>query len=381
MSVVVFIFFAALLIQWLIWLLVFGRLAFLHIDDKLPGVVPHIPVSVVICARNEAKNLFRNLPGVLEQEYSAFEVIVVNDGSQDNTEQILEDFKQRYPHLLTVHHYPPQKILSGKRDALRKGIDKAKYDWIVLTDADCVPQSNKWLLRMVVPLAQGKEIVLGYSPYFFRRGCLNKLIRYETFFTAVQYFSWTLAGMPYMGVGRNMACLKRLLISSKSIHDINAPPSGDDDLMVNEWATTNNTGFVLTEDAFMWSYPAISWHEWMSQKIRHYTAARYYRLVHQMVLGGFYLSWLLFYLSAILIMWCDTKQKMLATSLFLAIIVTKWLFSRWLMQRFKCHDLWIIQPLLDFFLPLFLFTLGFVSWIWPIEWKNRIIHPPANVPR
>ena len=54
----------------------------------------------------------------------------------------------------------------------------------------------------------GIEVVLGYGAYKKYPGFLNKLIRFETFHTALQYFSYALAGKPYMGVGRNLSYRK-----------------------------------------------------------------------------------------------------------------------------------------------------------------------------
>ena len=61
-----------------------------------------VPISVIISARNEAKNLRKYLPGILTQNYPDFEVVVINDCSFDDSDLILEEFKAQYAHLKVV---------------------------------------------------------------------------------------------------------------------------------------------------------------------------------------------------------------------------------------------------------------------------------------
>jgi hypothetical protein len=90
----------------------------------------------------------------------------------------------------------------------------AKYEWLVFTDADCYPKSNQWLRKLASKCDEKTEIILGYSPYRKENGLLNDFIRYETFMTAVIYGTFTLSGMPYMGVGRNMAYKKSTFLTT-----------------------------------------------------------------------------------------------------------------------------------------------------------------------
>ena len=170
----------------------------------------HKPLSVVLCARNELENLKTYLPAVLEQDYPDFEVVVVDDRSWDGTAQLLETFAKQYKRLKVVTVSEGSKFIAGKKFAVTMGIKAAANEWLVFTDADCLPASKNWLMGMQQPEDQDVEILLGYSPYLKRRGILNSLIRFETFFTAVNYLSFALKGNPYMGVGRNMAYKKTL---------------------------------------------------------------------------------------------------------------------------------------------------------------------------
>jgi hypothetical protein len=139
------------------------------------------------------------------------------------------------------------------------------------------------------------EIVLGYGGYHRRKGLLNKLIRFETFHTALQYLSYALAGIPYMGVGRNLSYRKDLFLRNKGFSSINHIPSGDDDLFVNKLANKHNTAVVIDREAITRSIPKTTWGSWLNQKTRHYTTAKYYKTLHKFLLGLYFISQFLFY--------------------------------------------------------------------------------------
>jgi glycosyltransferase involved in cell wall biosynthesis len=236
---------------------------------------------VVVCARDEAHNLVNNLPGVLVQQYSTtHEIVLVNDNSEDETKYLLEEFKKSFKNLNIVALTQEAKMISGKKFPLSIGIKSAKNETLLLTDADCVPASEHWMQLMQDGYDDNIEIVLGYGAYRKKPGILNKLIRFETFQTALQYFSYALAGLPYMGVGRNLSYKKDVFMRNKGFSSINQIPSGDDDLFINQVANKRNTAIVIDKDAHTISEPKTSFQEWMNQKYRHYTTSKYYKNKH-----------------------------------------------------------------------------------------------------
>ncbi len=254
------------------------------------------PVSVIICARDEAANLVKYLPGSLAQQYSSSnELIVVNHHSQDDTRYLLDEFKKIYRLLRIVNLEYEAKGIPGKKYPLSIGIKEAIHEVVLLTDADCVPATEFWIERMQEGYDEGVEIVLGYSPYRKRPGLLNKLIRFETFHSALQYFSYALAGTPYMGVGRNLSYKKDLFFKNKGFSSGNHLPGGDDDLFINQVATKTNTRIVVDKDSFTISDPKTSFSEWRRQKTRHYSTGRFYRPKHRFLLGIYAVSHVLFY--------------------------------------------------------------------------------------
>ncbi len=276
-------------IQVFYYLYFFSRLAFYK---EPPRETNHEhPISVVICARDEADNLARNLPGVLVQDYkTTHEVVIVNDNSTDEGRYVIDEFKKSFKNINHIHLTQEAKMISGKKFPLSMGIRSAKYEIVLLTDADCTPASEFWMQKMQDAYTENTEIVLGYGAYHKRPGILNKLIRFETFHTAIQYLSYALAGSPYMGVGRNLSYKKEVFLRNKGFSSINQIPSGDDDLFINQVATAKNTAVVIDPDAHTVSEPKRRWSDWMTQKYRHYTTGRYYKPKHKFLLGLYSLS-------------------------------------------------------------------------------------------
>ena len=305
-------YFCGMIIPSIVWTICFGLFCaiiviqlfyygyfFLRLANFIPTVqtntVEH-PVSIVICARDEAHNLVKNLPGVLVQNYkTTHEVVLVNDNSSDESKYVIEEFKRSFKNLNMVELTQEAIMITGKKFPLSMGIKSAKYEIVLLTDADCVPASEYWIQKMQDTYSDDIEIVLGYGAYHKQPGLLNKLIRFETFHTAIQYLSYAIAGTPYMGVGRNLSYKKNVFLRNKGFSSINQIPSGDDDLFINQVANATNTAISIDPDTFTLSDSKKTWSEWLSQKYRHYTTSKYYQPKHKFLLGLYSLSLFLLY--------------------------------------------------------------------------------------
>jgi len=244
-------------------------------------------VSVIVSARNEAMNLSNYLQALMEQDYPLFEVIVVNDGSEDNTQTVLEEYRMKYQHLHITFVPLEARIASSKKLALTLAVKAAVYDQLLFTDADCVPESNQWIKQMVsgLSVSASTQIVLGYSPYFPAKNGINRIIRYETLFNGLHYMGRALAGHPYMGVGRNMLYSRSMFLAHKGFAGQLSLRSGDDDLFVNKVATCHNTTVVCQPKALTWSLPKTTFIEWIVQKRRHLSVSPYYKTSTRAMLG------------------------------------------------------------------------------------------------
>jgi poly-beta-1,6-N-acetyl-D-glucosamine synthase len=293
------IFAISLLVQLLYYWALYSRLAFYR-DKGNPG--PNKPVSVVICARNEFQNLQENLPLILQQDYPEFEVVVVNDSSDDDSIELLETLSKEYENLKIFNLEKNLNFFQGKKFPLALGIKSARYDLILLTDADCKPSSTQWIRRMQARYDENTEIVIGYGAYEKQSSLLNYLIRFDAFNVAIQYLSFSLAKMTYMGVGRNLSYTRKLFYRNKGFTGHYKLLSGDDDLFISRAANKLNTKVEIDHGSHTISRAKTSFGLWFFQKKRHYTTARLYRPWIKFLLSMNYVSKLALYISFILLL-------------------------------------------------------------------------------
>jgi len=283
-------------VQLIYWGFLYGKLLS-RIPTKNKENTGKEGVSVIICAKNEAANLQRNLPNILAQNYPKFELIVVNDHSLDNSWEIILDFQKKSPILQPINLNQESSL--GKKEALTRGIEASKYDLLLLTDADCSPASPFWISTMVSGLSDTIKIGLGYGPFYTHKGFLNTISIYETVLTAISYLSFSVVGLPYMGVGRNLIYRKSLFTKVGGFRKHAHLTSGDDDLFINQVANKKNTTMIITPSAFVFSEAETSWQGYYYQKSRHLSTGSSYKLVHQVLLGLFSASHFLHYFSLI----------------------------------------------------------------------------------
>ena len=354
----VFAFFVFVQVFYYLWF--FSRVAF-HKSKKKIKSQQH-PVSVVVCARDEDENLARHLPGLLVQDYpSTYEVIAVNDNSVDDSKYILQELKKTFKDRLEVVELTQEaKLISGKKFPLSMGIKEAHHEILLLTDADCVPASEHWVQKMQDAYDDDTEIVLGYGAYHKRPGLLNKIIRFETFHSSLQFLSFALAGIPYMGVGRNLSYKKDLFFRQKGFSSINHLPGGDDDLFVNKAANKKNVSVVLDKNAATLSIPKRTFRSWLNQKNRHYSTAKYYKPLHKFLLGLYAASQFLFYpLLVLSILFYSWKLSLI---LFGIRFIIQGLILFFSMKRLNEKDLW---PYFLFFdLWMFFYYIIFAPSLW-----------------
>jgi cellulose synthase/poly-beta-1,6-N-acetylglucosamine synthase-like glycosyltransferase len=328
------------------------------------------PVSVIVCAHDEEQNLRDLIPLLVAQHYPDFEVIIVNDRSNDGTYDFLREASGLYPKLrvVQVDHLPPHA--NGKKYGLTLAIKAARNEVVLLTDADCRPQSALWIHNMMSAFTDKTELVLGYSPYRKQTGFLNQFVRFETVFTGMQYVTLANAGMPYMGVGRNLAYRKALFLENKGFNGYLHLTGGDDDLFVNRHATASNTRVCFDPDAVMVSEPKQTWSEFFRQKIRHLGVGKFYRGKHMVILGLFNSTHLLSWFLGISLLVFSPFFAWVGVALavrFGALMFTLYLFSKRVGHKF---EVWIV-PLLDFLFAIYYLSTGTVALVSKkVQWKS-----------
>ncbi|PWA07227.1 glycosyltransferase [Flavobacterium psychrotolerans] len=367
LTITFYLFIVVIAIQFFYYLIVFGKFAYAKTQKSNPK---KIPVSVIVCAKNEAENIVKFVPLLAEQDYPDYEIVLIDDASSDETLEIFEAFEKQYPNIKLVKVKNNEAFWGNKKFALTLGIKAAKKEYLLFTDADCYPTSKDWIKEMSSHFTLHKTIVLGYCAYEKIAGSfLNKIIRFETMLTAVQYFSWAKMGHPYMGVGRNLAYKKEEFFNVNGFIDHMKIRSGDDDLFINQAAKRKNTTICFSPESFTYSKPKTAFKEWFDQKRRHVSTAAFYKPFDRMQLAMFYGSQLLFILLPIILL--SFQYQWIAV---LALIGFRYLFT-WITLGFssgklKEKDVMYWFPIIEIvlvFAQLNIFLTNLFSK--PVHWK------------
>lgn len=263
-------------------------------DTQLP------PVSIIIAARNSVLKLEDHLPHWLNQDYPQFEVVIIDDRSGDETAYFLVKTAEREPLLKYVLLDPEVIKNGGKKLALTLGFKKAKYNHFLLTDADCVPNSDQWLRSMAAGFTSKKDIILGVSPVKTKKSFLGRLVQYENMLTALQFLGMAIKGKPYMGVGRNLAYTRSIYDSVGGFSKHHHLPAGDDDLFVQEASNATNTAICIDPKSYVNTNGPANWKDYWKQKMRHLWIGKQYRSDVKNQLAWLPISQLLFWTITIL---------------------------------------------------------------------------------
>lgn len=355
------------IIQLIYYWSIYGKVAFFR--QKNEFVRSDQGVSVIVCARDEYHNLKENLPLLLAQDYSQFEVVVVNHGSEDETNYLLRDLAEVHKNLKIVNVPQDLNFFTGKKFPLSIGIKSASYEILLFTDADCVPASNQWLRRMAANFTEGTEIVLGYGAYSKSKSLLNLLIRFDTTRIAMNYLGFARAGMPYMGVGRNMAYRKSLFYRQNGFISHYRIQSGDDDLFINKAATGRNTRIEIQAEALTISKPKTSLDQWIRQKRRHLQTGSYYKPVHKFVLGLFAFTQTFYWALAItlLVLW---YQPYVVLGIIGLRLCTQLLVTGKVMKKLSETGFLLLVPFFELFLMIISPILAFANLLSkPVKWR------------
>ncbi|WP_026837809.1 glycosyltransferase [Gillisia sp. JM1] len=364
----IFLFGLFLLITLINILFFIGYFSFASAKESTSNATP--PVSVIVCAKNEAENLKDFIPLILEQNYLNFEVILVNDASVDDTLEVMEYFEELDPRVHLVNVQNNEAFWGKKKYALTLGIKKAKNSTLLFTDADCRPESNMWISEMASNFQQNKTIVLGYGGYLKNKGSfLNKLIRYETLLTAIQYFSFAKWGIPYMGVGRNLAYTSQEFYAQNGFATHLHIRSGDDDLFVNQAGTKENTVITFNRASITRSIPKTDFSTWILQKRRHISTAQFYKKKHKFLLVSFFVSQIGFWILLISLLLLKIHWPIVLGILILRLLIQYIVYYKSAKKLDEMDLLWLI-PFLEVFLiftQLSIFSMNVFSK--PTNWK------------
>ena len=367
LNILLLSFIVIIAIQIIYYLFIFGNFSFGKITNRNSS---RVPVSVIVCAKNEAENVKKYFPLLINQNYPEFEIVLIDDASNDETLDLFEEYEKNYGNVRVVKVQNNETFWGNKKYALTLGIKVAKFKHLLFIDADCKPASSEWISNMSMNFTTKKTIVLGYGAYNkVKNSFLNKLIRFETLMTAVQYFSWARIGSPYMGVGRNLAYKSDEFYKVNGFIDHMKIRSGDDDLFINQAGTKENTTICIEPNGFTFSDAKTNFGDWFNQKRRHISTAKYYKGFDQFKLGLFYLTQLFTIVLGTLLLVLN-HQMIIVVALITFRYLLAWTSLGFSASKLKESDVIYWFPIIELFLiftQLYLFIINVFSK--PKHWK------------
>ncbi len=354
-------------IQFLYQSFVFSRFSFVKPKKETPKSVP---VSVIVWAKNEYENLVTQLPVLVSQNYPNYELVLIDDASNDETFDLFEEYEKQYSFVKLVKVKNNEAFWGNKKFALTLGIKAAKNEYLLFTDADCSVTSENWILEMTSHFSFKKTIVLGYGAYDKIKGSvLNKIIRFDGVFTAIQYLSWAKIGKPYMGIGRNIAYKKSEFFNVNGFINHIKVRSGEDDLFINEAANKANTTICCSPDSFTYCEPKTTFKDWMNQKRKETSTKKFYKNFDKIQLNLYFISQLCCLILGIILL--SFQYNLIIVSSVLGFrYVFNWIVFGYGAAKLKEKDIILWYPIFEIILLTTQIRVAFTNLIFkPEHWK------------
>ena len=367
LNIIFYVFVAVVAVQLVYYLIIFGKFAFAHAQETTPK---RVPVSVIVCAKNEAEKVKQFIPLLAEQDYPDFELVLIDDASSDDTLDIFEEFEKQYSNIRLVKVENNEAFWGNKKYALTLGIKAARKEYLLFTDADCYPTSKDWITNMTSRFTVNKTIVLGYGAYEkVKNSFLNKLIRFDAMLTATQYFAWAKIGRPFSGEGRNLAYKKEEFFKVNGYIDHMSIRMGEDALFLNQAAKGKNTTICYTPESFTYSEPKKSFKAWRKQKRRQVFTAKFFSGFDKFQLRFFFLSQLSFIILAVVLFALQYNWMFMVPVVALRYLAS-WLTMGYSAAKLKEKDTVYWYPVIEIILTFTQLNVFFTNlFSKPAHWK------------
>ena len=295
--IIVVLFGVITFLELIYYYVIYARFSFLK--KKKAVAIQNVPISIVMVVKDAASVLLKTLPKLLNQQYEDFEVVIVNDNSQDETQLLVVEYQQQYKNIKLVNLDTAVTTIRGKKFALSMGIRCATYDHVIITDPECSPTSSHWLEKMTQNFVGQKRIVLGYSTYEKRNNLFNRLLHFDTLVNAVQYFSLARIHSTYRGDDKNMAFTKSLFDAQRGFASHNHISYGDEDIFISRAATKNNTAIEFSHDAVTVLQRGTNHRYWRDHKEGLYFTRKYNTFKNRLILNSYGVINFLFYVALV----------------------------------------------------------------------------------
>lgn len=325
-------------------------------NGKTPLSTLQPPVTVIVCARDQADKLELNLPLILGQKYPEFQVVVVNDASTDETEDVLMRFEKSAFNFYHTFIPPGVQNVSARKMAITIGIKAAKYDHLLFIDPDCVPENDEWISGLMSSFDEKCGLVLAYSTFPAEKDFFTKMVLFDNLFSAIQFMGFAVNRKAYMGFSNNMAYKKELFFKNKGFASYLYLNSGEDDLFISEISTSENTKISIEPESKVVAYKENVWKFWKRQRFNRFSTYSYYSFGTKVRLASEVISRCIFYLTfPFMIAYGILAQNLLliifSAALFLLRYVVQVLIINKNAKKLKENNYYITLLLFDIILP------------------------------
>ncbi|GBD92525.1 beta-monoglucosyldiacylglycerol synthase [bacterium BMS3Abin05] len=364
------IFILTIFLIYLIWILFLIKGLFYSFEktDRLPHFI-----SVIIAAHNEAANLPALLESLQSQTFpqNKFEIIIVDDRSSDDSPKILNEWQQKLPNLRVIRIEETSLNMPAKKFALSLGIEKSRSEILLFTDADCRPAAT-WIEATLPCFTRETGIVVGFAPLQAQKnGFLQKFTAIESVFDNLVAKAGLAWQIPMTATGRNLAYRKSVYEKVNGFTPIAHSISGDDDLFLHlvRKKTSYKLAFADTPKSTVVSSPPMSWKHFFSQRIRHFSAGKYYNFPSKILYGLFYLSHTILLLLPVLLFF--GKHSWLIAGLFVTKLLIDFTIFTTAQRKFKFDLPMNMMFFWEYFYPAEVWIIGILSFFLPIHWKEN----------
>ena len=219
-------------------------------DDRDEAVPEDLqPVSVIVIADNNSRELDKHLSVFLSQDYPAgYEVIVVVSKDEDETDEVLKKYA-RHANFYTTFVPDSSRYMSRHKLAITLGVKAAKNNLILLTNADCCPVSDRWITSMVSAFkSQDADVLSGYSNY---DSDTDSFRVFERLHREYAFMCEMASGRPYATAGSNLMFRKDMFMQEKGFQGNLKYLRGEYEFLVNKYGRNYNVAVTTAPESYL----------------------------------------------------------------------------------------------------------------------------------
>ncbi len=338
-----YIFIGIIVTQAFYYLGIFTGFAFSKPSENNPK---KIPVSVIVQAKNQAEEMKKLLPVLLNQNYHTFELVLVNNASTDETLDVFKEFASYVPYVRIVNVQNNEAFWGSKKYALTLGIKASSYEYLLFLDGKDHIGSPDWILQMSSHFTLNKTIVMGVSQYPKTKGFFNKFLRFDLAFSQLQSFAWSKLGQPFSTELPNLGYKKEVFYNVNGFIDHMNIANFTNELFLNQAATHKNTAICEWNEVAVTLTAPKNFSSFSAIKKRQSKLLSTYAFSQQFKIRLFNCSLFAFYLIAILLLILQTEW-IITTALIVFRFILAWAVTAKSLQKFRQRDVVWLFPILE----------------------------------